>query len=299
MTVTRPIRKWEVFPGKNKFFCNGLIITTDQPSIFLLTNFLLFGVTALFYGFDCPYLFRKLSPSIPFVDVAVFIFVVIFLYKASFMDPGIIPRATPQEALYIERMMDFPQSGQSIAYQPPRILDITVKGVATKVKYCSTCKFFRPPRVSHCSTCDNCVAERFDHHCPWVGNCIGKRNYRFFYWFVITLTIHCCYVFAFSLTTMILISIESDFLNALKTSPGRYPLIVVSFVCLWSFVGLAGFHTFLSFCNITTNEDIKSSYTRGQKNPFSLDSKLSNFCFMIFGPVTPSLIDRRGFVKTD
>ncbi|KAL8562456.1 Palmitoyltransferase zdhhc14 [Nucella lapillus] len=264
-----------------------------QTCIFYLTCSLIVVTSGLFFGFDCVYLAQHVTPVIPAIGAAMFIFVMATLLRTSFSDPGVIPRASPDEAAELERQMEITTTPGTVYRPPPRTQEVIVKGQVVKLKYCFTCKLFRPPRASHCSVCDNCV-ERFDHHCPWVGNCVGKRNYRYFYLFILSLSVHCIFIFACVLTNLILRSQEDDFLTAMRDSPA-----VVCFFSVWSIVGLAGFHTYLATSEMTTNEDIKGSFAskRGSGfNPYNKGSIFKNCMQVLCGPTPPSLLNRRGFV---
>lgn len=128
-----------------------------------------------------------------FFNISLYILTLIFALLAGLIDPGIF-----------ERNNDL--SLKALIFQKNFIF-LKVKGFMLKFNYCHSCNLFRPPRTSHCAECDNCV-ERFDHHCIWVGNCIGKRNYKYFILFLLHLNIFC--LFAIIVSCII---INNEFLN--------------------------------------------------------------------------------------
>ncbi|XP_017263941.1 palmitoyltransferase ZDHHC9 [Kryptolebias marmoratus] len=299
--ITRKVRKWEKLPGKNTFCCDGRVMMARQKGVFYLTLFLIVGTCSLFFAFECPYLAVHLSPAIPVFAVILFLFVIAFLLRTSFSDPGVLPRALPEEANFIEMEIEAANGNVPAGQRPPpRIRNVQINNQIVKLKYCYTCKIFRPPRASHCSICDNCV-DRFDHHCPWVGNCVGKRNYRYFYLFTLTLSLLTIYIFAFNIVHVVMRSVDQGFLNTLKETPGTVLEVLVCFFTLWSVVGLTGFHTYLISLNQTTNEDIKGSWSGKNRiqNPYSHKNIIKNCCEVLCGPTYPSVLDRRGLMQED
>jgi hypothetical protein len=98
------------------------------------------------------------------------------VFFSGCVDPGILKRRVDyniRRKFEIDEKTDF---------------RINTRGVILKYTICYTCNLVRPPRTSHCAECDNCT-ERFDHHCIWIGTCVGKRNYKSFLFFLVTLNI--------------------------------------------------------------------------------------------------------------
>ena len=56
------------------------------------------------FSFSCPYLSTELNPAIPIVDAVIFFFLIIFLFRTSWSDPGIIPRPSADEVSYMEKL---------------------------------------------------------------------------------------------------------------------------------------------------------------------------------------------------
>uniref|UniRef100_A0A8C5K8U7 Palmitoyltransferase n=1 Tax=Jaculus jaculus TaxID=51337 RepID=A0A8C5K8U7_JACJA len=211
---------------------------------------LLVGSSTLFFVFTCPWLTRAVSPAIPVYNGIIFLFVLANFSMATFMDPGIFPRADEDE----DKEDDF---------RAPLYKNVDVRGIQVRMKWCATCHFYRPPRCSHCSVCDNCV-EDFDHHCPWVNNCIGRRNYRYFFLFLLSLSAHMVGVVAFGLVYV---------LNHAEGLGAAHTAITMAVMCVAGLffipvIGLTGFHVVLVTRGRTTNEQVTGKF-RGGVNPFT------------------------------
>ena len=70
---------------------------------------------------------------------------------------------------------------------------------------CPFCGQFKPERCHHCSLCQKCIL-RMDHHCPWVNNCVGFRNYKFFYLFLFYAAITLGFVIGTTISRLAVVS---------------------------------------------------------------------------------------------
>ena len=52
-----------------------------------------------------------------------------------------------------------------------------------RIRVCGRCHYLKPERAHHCSVCGRCIL-KFDHHCPWICNCVGYYNHRYFLLFI-------------------------------------------------------------------------------------------------------------------
>ena len=290
-----PLKAYELWPGNNFFFCDGHIITGPDVNSAMFTPFLIVIPVVVYFIWVCPDLWYHVHPAVVIVGATLAAMSLGSFMLTAFRDPGILPRRTEpdweevevvqrelRERIGAQRTNSLSSSSRYLNHnfmrsRIPRSRDVEVNGMLVKIKWCDTCNLYRPPRCSHCSICNNCV-ERFDHHCPWVGQCIGRRNYGQFLTFVLSTTVLAWYVFATSIVHMDNVAVRGaangepdDWAHltgyAFRSAPASVFLMFYTFLMVWFVFGLGVFHLYLVSINQTTYENFKFRYD-DDNNPY-------------------------------
>jgi len=138
-------------------------------------------------------------------------------YKTIVTNPGTVPKDwTPQASEELKKL--------AIEKEEKRGRKIVYITEFYNPRYCHHCKSFKPERSHHCKDCKTCVL-KMDHHCPWVNNCVGIYNHKYFILFLYYATVSLTYF-------LVCCGIKFYYTVKLLPRSAAYPHVIVDFALL-------------------------------------------------------------------
>ena len=161
--------------GKNIIFKNKYVLGISDDLYEMISLILtFFAIYFIFIIFIFPYFYYNnvyiIYFPIFFITFFTFLLGLFNQLLSFFIEPGIIPRK-------FQKYLSYNISDKYIYSK------ITKKPIIRIQRNCKICSIKRPKKCQHCNFCDNCV-EEFDHHCRYISNCVGKRNKKYFFFFI-------------------------------------------------------------------------------------------------------------------
>lgn len=168
------------------------------------------------------------------------------------------------------------------------------------MKHCRTCNIWRPPRAHHCRLCDNCV-ETHDHHCVWLNNCVGKRNYRFFFTFMVSGSLLSIYGIVASVVQLTVYKNREgiSFGQSIDHFRGPFALLLLAILGFCYPAALMGYHLFLMARGETTREYMNShKFAKKERfRAYSQGSIWRNFLAVLCRPRSPTYYQFKSKVR--
>lgn len=160
--------------------------------------------------------------------------------RAVCTDPGSVPETND--------WLRLPVTGPGEGRRPSTTFEVKQSG---KRRFCQKCNKYKPDRCHHCRVCNSCIL-RMDHHCPWIANCVGWGNHKYFFLLVLYSGANCVYIIATMSSTLaeVIAHMETE-------TPDRFNLVfgmTVSWIMAILLLGFFAFHSWLMTGALTTIE---------------------------------------------
>ncbi|KKK16481.1 DHHC zinc finger membrane protein [Aspergillus rambellii] len=293
-------KNYEYFVGNTIFWGGGRFQNSRDKPVNIATGLFVVVPSGLFFGFSAPWLWHHISPAIPILFAYLFYLCFSSFIHASVVDPGVIPRN-------LHQMPPSDPSDDPLAVGPPtndwvmvKLATSEVAAMDVPVKYCKTCSVWRPPRCYHCRVCDNCV-ETLDHHCVWLNNCVGRRNYRYFFTFVSTSTLLALFLLGASLAHILVYRSHEGISFGAAIDKWRVPFAMVIYgaVAAPYPASLWAYHIFLVGRGETTREYLNShKFAKADRHrPFTQGNVFRNWMSVFGRPRPPTYMQFKEYYQ--
>jgi palmitoyltransferase ZDHHC9/14/18 len=320
-------KNYQYYAGNMHFFLGGRLMNARLKPQPVITGLLVILPAALFFAFSAKFLWHNVSPALPIIFAYLFYLTMSSFFRAALSDPGILPRNLhphpPNPAEELDPYVAGPPTTSWVmvknalpAASDPEGLQHT-GALEVPRKFCDSCKIWRPLRTHHCRDCDGCV-ETHDHHCGWLNNCVGRRNYLYFFSFIVEACLMCVLLIIFSLLHLArragqltgddawnfkpaaigtAINPSKSQLNSTDASANArtdarvaLAMIVYGALAILFPICLVGYHVFLMARGETTREYVNSNKfaKKDRYRPFALNSWLKNWYLTLVRPRRPT-----------
>jgi len=217
------------------------------PVAFVVSNIV--GLYLIYIIFHCvPLLEDPESYQRGLTETVVFNCVTLLLLacyiQCILVHPGTIPDKEDPDGMRWEYI---PQDGR---IGGSRELSLQETKRSGDRRHCKWCAKYKPDRCHHCRVCRTCIL-KMDHHCPWIYNCVGFRNHKYFFLLLFYAAID-CHLITWTMLESVKNSVDSN-------TPFMTMFLLLFGETLAAFLGILvtvffGFHIWLMLKAMTTIE---------------------------------------------
>ncbi|XP_063058337.1 palmitoyltransferase ZDHHC15A-like [Engraulis encrasicolus] len=176
---------------------------------------------------------------------------------------------------------DTPEAQRQILLEISEKLPVHSRSASGAIRFCRHCQLIKPDRCHHCSACQTCVL-KMDHHCPWLNNCVGFSNYKFFLLFLLFSLLYCLFIVA-TVAPYFFKFWLGQFLNYSSVRLHVLFLMLVSLMFAFTLSFLLAFHCWLVFKNRTTLEWLSAPFFPHGPDRGAFDVGLKQNVLQVFG----------------